>query len=699
MLPSLAGLKLCHAPAPTGVAYGLEAHKRRKRQIRAAFRDANDGDVAWLNEEVQKLVQDLTPDANQVDLEQAVDVLTFAWSSVPQTLAERRATMLIQSGAVDALVELIDMGRDPDTRFVALRLLRRLLDLFHGSQLVHWHICGDHTANGLDFLIYNLVTFLTDGPSDQAERDNMINAVEILRILTDGIRDYQTGQRNAETQWFFDLHNVHAPDEPENFDERVEPRDRVCASVLRVLSGVAIDRLLSICELDRQRPATRLQDACLPAAKTLKYVLKAEGDIQKFIDFGAMRRVVDLHGALDRTNTIRSTLLRIAGWIVRAAPYDTENFDDVTKPVNQVRAALPVLFAARRQRVNEPNADTDNDNSAFWFLMQGVVRFRSLRNMLVLDDSAYAMFHVWLTFGHVSWQQAAAMETLSHVINSNEDAAVWARLWESNNNTELSLARKIVEVVALASDDQQNNLSDNVLDCVVALFENREAGDRALRIPGLDYERLVRPFVQKTRNGANVYYDECLATLAGYGKVWNVLARQIIRAREEWVDHIAEVIRQDNVLMEASTSQFPSGGAAMMFLHKLIYAHIEILTSMELTLTGTEREKLARMQKEYGPMLAKIREQFNEPRLLSTVLHRETVNQAIDFLEKLMAFPSLNNPQQDSLAWDFAQRGKRPRPADAIQDFQQQAIANMIDEEIAAQDAEMQEPDDDGVDG
>jgi hypothetical protein len=192
----------------------------------------------------------------------------------------------------------------------------------------------------------------------------------------------------------------------------------------------------------------------------------------------------------------------------------------------------------------------------------------------------------------------------------------------------------------------------DILFTVHSMFWNRECGQRALAIAGLDPERLVRPWVQRVAGGVPGL-DEGLASLAGYGIVWDALARQIKAANTPYWDAIVLVMRRDNVLMEAGTSRPPSGEAALMFLHKLTDAHAAIFADTA-TLTGADRDELARRQEEYSPVLEQLKERFDADRL-----YRDAVRAAVDFLEKLMAYPSLKNPQQDASALQFQRKRTR----------------------------------------
>ena len=709
MLPSFAALDLRRTVAPTGVALGPRAIIRRVDDFTARFHpyavDAplSAADDAYMNVELDSLRNTLTAEgpaelalkraleetqpnadgdvvvqmdivrnaqAEFADKEFALQMLRKMWKVT--STRSHVARKLITRNVLEAVVKCLSVRRFADDLSVeAIGLLNHLTATgTTGSFLLRWSLVV--TYEQADALIKPLLAFVH---TTELTTDRLVitkHALSLLRSLLDAENDTDRTDESPmpyeaddDVAWGESYYRIRDED-VSIFD--AEPYN-VARTAARTTDG-ALEKLLTASELmvvwqGAANDRSHIIEVSRLALHVLEDVVFYDArTTKKFLEVDGVNRIMRVFYGLNPATELRENVLDILLYVMRGASRDKIPFDQ------PFAAMLPGLLAHWRQVQANPNLA---GAGKFWALLRQVSQHKQIKDVLLLSDDGYHMLRdasdrQWNPGGGAlrAARMGEAYTILFYTLTEPTTFEMWNRFVEYDRDIYWAES-----IFADLWDESVEAAPSWKMRLVAKMLENRHQTFAAcmIRLPEKLMRNIVTPFVYwiyKGKNDLDDRFKNALTMLASNGMLWDAISKQIKKHEEEedwgqgnWSDVVA-VLNDDDVLAQAAVSNpYPSSVAALVLLHKLNEAHAELLSTRPLS--SEDRALLKQRQEQYEPVLEAIENEHvghNEQ-------HGAILEKAVAFARKLLALPSLQNPQLDALREEFNNKRKRPGNDDA----------------------------------
>lgn len=703
MLPNVAGLDLRRRrTAPTDTMLGPRALKRHIEHFRSIFRDheAHNAYVTRYDHSVMdSYLEDIratlaaegpaelallaaiaqTPpnadghvvvasplvsnaQAEWAEKEQALHVLREMWDIT--AIRSHLAKKMIERGLLDAVANCLNerMFAD-DLGSEALLTLRELASARTGHILVRWCLLvTDAKANAL---VPRVCAFVKANPVTLDAKRDTCYAMDLLSA-------FLSTENNIE-QYARD----HPDDDDVGWAQRTlfgeqgvlfiddifgdEPAARVCKALANI--DGAVETVLATGEAfatrDDLRVISMFRDASVNAINALEAMLLTDTQLTKIlVEINGLERIMLLFYALAVTNMLREDILKFVRAFIGQVWHSGGG---VPAGRAQVQTVLPSLFRHWHGTVTTTVHQQFAGNGQMWLLMRDVASIKELKNMLLLSDDCYRMLrNISDDVGRGDHPLLPRMyEILINVLEEPTTSPMWRRLTERDERDggEYWAETIIDDILSYVRRDAIDEIPEYKLLTVGKLLENKHEflNMCIARLPDATMVMLLETYIRKLYTAPEgAVYLRALKALATNGKLWDETARAVgefteneLMGPDAWT-LVVKALHDDDVLAQAACSDpWPSPVAALVLLHKLNDAHAELLATRPLS--AADRALLEQRQALYKPIL----EEILKAHPIGDNQYGALVAKAVAFAQKLLAFPSLQNPQLDALRDEF----------------------------------------------
>ena len=709
MLPSFAALDLRRTVAPTGVVLGPRAVERRVQYFKGRFRryavgePLSTSDDNFMDSELDLIQESLAnegpaelkliaaiaekqPDANgQVaveadvvmdaqsefaDKEIMLQVLREMWSL--EGTRSHLARKLVERDVLEAMLGCLNdhvLKFAQDLRYVVLTTLYDLTSRWTGNLIVRLVLVV--TENKANALVPILCSFVNTMWQTETAMTNTMHAMWLLLTLADDSNGFTKTWDNPsqnevdDVGWarsYYGLEDGMRTPEGQIY----EPYEQARRAIKR--TDGALERVIATCEymrmMDGLEHASIRIDASSFAIGVLEDLLYSDVvTVTTFFEYNGLERLLRAYYWLTPTSYLRGSILRIVNECLLQACLWVE----VPAAIARFQAALPGLFTHWLQAEQAQGTDWRPDTDNIWELMHGVAQVGPLKDMLLRLDDSYTLLRR-TSDANIGKGRERVYDILAYALKAPTPWQVWDRF--TNRDGGDYWAETIIDdVVSYGQRNPLPSVPNWKLRTVAVMLENKHSftGVCMVRLPDETMRELVQPFaleLYKGNKGPEDAWKNALASLAANGMLWNTISKEIEKHQDEedwgagdW-SLVVGVLNDDDVLAQAAVSDpYPSAVAALVLLHKLNEAHAELLSTRPLS--PDDRALLKQRQEQYEPVLEAIEnEHVGRDERYGAILQK-----AVDFARKLLAFPSLQNPQQDALREQFNDN-KRKRPDD-----------------------------------